>query len=130
MLTGCSRTTITNWVKKAKEKLDEELKKFKTNYSQKADIIALDEIGIYAYVQKNKKSHRMIVYSRLQERVIAYHTGKGKPAAKEIYRKVKKLRPNISHVYTNASSCYDTAFSEMKIPENHHTMTKSKTHIG
>ena len=53
MFIGCSRTTITNWVKKAKEKLDKKLKNFEPNYSQKADIIELDEI--YTYVKKNKK---------------------------------------------------------------------------
>lgn len=31
MFIGCSRTTITNWVKKAKEKLDKKLKKFEPN---------------------------------------------------------------------------------------------------
>ena len=42
-----------------------------------------------------KKQKRAIVwtaYSRLQKRVIAYHISEGKSAAKEIYRKVKKLR--------------------------------------
>ena len=53
MFIGCSRTTVTNWVKKAKEKLDKKLKKFDPNYSKKTDIIELDEI--YTYVQKNKK---------------------------------------------------------------------------
>ena len=50
---GCSRTTVTNWVRKAKEKLDKILDKFEPNYSEKADIIELDEI--YTYVQKNGK---------------------------------------------------------------------------
>ena len=48
-----------------------------------------------------KKQKRAIVwtaYSRLKKRVIAYHIGAGKSAAKEIHRKVKKLRPNISHI--------------------------------
>ena len=45
-----------------------------------------------------------------------------------IYRKVKRLRPNISHIYTDANSCYDVAFSRMKIPEPH-TMTKTQTHL-
>ena len=57
MFIGCSRTTVTNWVKKAKEKLDKKLKKFVPNYSQKTDIIELDEI--YTYVKKTKKSNRM-----------------------------------------------------------------------
>ena len=45
-----------------------------------------------------------------------------------IYRKVKKLRPNIAHIYTDANSCYDVAFARMKIPEPH-TMTKAETHL-
>ena len=53
MFIGCSRTTVTNWVRKAKEKLDKKLKKFEPNYSKKTDIIELDEM--YTYVQKNKK---------------------------------------------------------------------------
>ena len=44
------------------------------------------------------------------------------------YRKVKKLRTNISHIYSDANSCYDIAFSEMKIPEQY-TITKSETHL-
>ena len=47
---GCSRTAVTNWAKKSKEKLDKELKKFEPNYSKKTDIIELDEI--YTYVKK------------------------------------------------------------------------------
>ena len=50
---GNNVTTVTNWVKKAKEKLDKKLKKIEPNYSQETDIIELDEI--YTYVQKNKK---------------------------------------------------------------------------
>ena len=45
-----------------------------------------------------------------------------------IYRKVKRLRPNIAHIYTDANSCYDVAFARMKIPEPH-TMTKTETHL-
>jgi len=45
-----------------------------------------------------------------------------------IYRAVKRLRPNIAHIYTDANSCYDVAFALMKIPEPH-TMTKAETHL-
>ena len=45
-----------------------------------------------------------------------------------LYRKVKKLRPNIKHIYTDANSCYDSAFKRIKIPEPH-TMTKKDTHL-
>lgn len=48
---GCSRTTISNWVKKARERLDKMLDKSEPNYSEKVDIIELDEI--YTYVKKN-----------------------------------------------------------------------------
>ena len=44
------------------------------------------------------------------------------------YRKVKKLRPNISHIYSDSNSCYDVAFTELKISEKH-TMTKRETHL-
>lgn len=50
---GCSRTTITNWVRKAKERLDKMLDEYEPNYSEKTDIIEMDEI--YTYVQKNRK---------------------------------------------------------------------------
>ena len=83
---------------------------------------------MYICSKKQKRSIVWTAYSRLQKRVIAYHIGGGKSAAKEIYRKVKKLRPNISHIYSDANSCYDVAFSEMKIPEQH-TMTKRETHL-
>jgi IS1 family transposase len=55
-------------------------------------------------------------------------TGEGVGAAKHIYHKTKLLRPNISHIYTDANSCYDVAFARLKIPEPH-TMTKSQTHL-
>ena len=67
-------------------------------------------------------------YSRLQKRVIAYHIGEGIAVAKSIYKKVKQLRPNISHIYSDANSCYDVAFSKMQIPEKH-SMTKAQTHL-
>jgi len=54
--------------------------------------------------------------------------GWGNKAAMAIYRKVKRLRPNISHIYTDANSCYDVVFKTMKIPEPH-TMTKAQTHL-
>jgi len=54
--------------------------------------------------------------------------GWGLKAAMAIYRKVKKLRPNISHLYTDANSCYDVAFRTMNVPEPH-TMTKAQTHL-
>ena len=65
----------------------------------------MDEI--YTYVQKNKK----------EQSYGLFHISEGKSAVKEIYRKVKKLRPNISHIHSDANRCYDIAFSEMKIPE-------------
>ena len=49
---GCSRTTVSNWVRRAKEKLDKKLDENNPNYSEKADIIELDEI--YTYIKKNK----------------------------------------------------------------------------
>ena len=102
------------------------LDKSEPNYSEKVDIIELDEI--YTYVKKQCRAVVWTAYSRLQRRVISYHIGEGKPAAKEIYNKVKRLRPNISHIYSDANSCYHVAFAEMKIPEKH-TMTKRETHL-
>jgi IS1 family transposase len=49
-------------------------------------------------------------------------------AAKAIYNKVKKLRPNIIHLYSDANSCYDVAFAQLGITEPH-TMTKAETHL-
>jgi len=54
--------------------------------------------------------------------------GWGLRAAMAIYRAVKRLRPNIAHIYTDANSCYAQAFAIMKITEPH-TMTKSQTHL-
>jgi hypothetical protein len=48
---GCSRTTVTNWVRQAKRSLDKMLESFEPNYSEIPDIIELDEI--YTFVQKN-----------------------------------------------------------------------------
>ena len=49
-------------------------------------------------------------------------------AAKSLYHKVKALRPDILHLFTDANSCYDVAFAQMNIPEAH-TMTKAQTHL-
>jgi IS1 family transposase len=54
--------------------------------------------------------------------------GWGNKAAMAIYRKVKRLRPNISHIYTDANSCYEAVFKIMEIPEPH-TMSKAQTHL-
>ena len=47
---GCSRTTVTNWVRQAKRDLDTIIKDFEPNYSEVPDIIELDEI--YTFIQK------------------------------------------------------------------------------
>ena len=54
---GYSRTTVTNWVRKAKQRLHKMLDEYEPNYSGKTDIIEMDEI--YTYVQKTEKSSRM-----------------------------------------------------------------------
>ena len=54
--------------------------------------------------------------------------GWGLKAAMAIYRLVKRLRPNIDHIYTDANSCYDVAFKRFGVPEPH-TMTKAQTHL-
>jgi len=38
------------------------------------------------------------------------------------------LRSNISHICTDANSCYDVAFSMLKIPELH-IISKAETHL-
>ena len=50
---GYSRTTVTNWVRKAKQRLHKMLDEYEPNYSEKTDIIEMDEV--YTYVQKNRK---------------------------------------------------------------------------
>ena len=67
-------------------------------------------------------------YSRNRMRVVAYHIGEGLAAVREIYRKVKRVIPNISHIYTDANSCYHEAFKKMGVPEPH-TMSKKYTHL-
>ena len=54
--------------------------------------------------------------------------GNEKTSVKTIYNKVKRLRPNVLHFYSDANSCYDVVFKEMKISEPH-TMTKTETHL-
>jgi len=49
---GCSPTTIVNWVREAKRKIDKEIEKSEPNYSETPDIIELDEI--YTFVKKNE----------------------------------------------------------------------------
>ena len=51
---GCSRTTVSNWVKEAKQKLDKKLDEINPNYCEKADIIELDEI--YTFIKKTNQS--------------------------------------------------------------------------
>jgi len=47
---GCSRTTVSNWVRQAKRELDTIIKNYEPNYSEIPDIIELDEI--YTFIQK------------------------------------------------------------------------------
>jgi len=54
--------------------------------------------------------------------------GWGLKCAMAIYRKVKRLRPNIACICTDANSCYDVAFRRMKISEPH-IVTKAETHL-
>jgi len=54
--------------------------------------------------------------------------GWGNKAAMAIYRKTKRLRPDVTHIFTDANSCYDVVFRRMKIPEPH-DMTKTQTHL-
>lgn len=56
------------------------LEKFKLNYSEKTDIIELDEI-IHT-LKKQKRAVIWTTYYRLQKRVMAYHIGEDKPAVK------------------------------------------------
>lgn len=46
----------------------------------------------------------------------------------QIYHKAKQISPNIRHIYTDANSCYDIAFSRNNVVEPH-TMTKAETHL-
>jgi IS1 family transposase len=67
-------------------------------------------------------------YSRNRRRVAAFTLGEGLSAVREIYEKVKSIIPNISHIYSDANSCYREAFKKMGISEPH-TMTKAQTHL-
>ena len=49
---GCSRTTVTNWVRQAKREIDKIIKDYEPNYSVTPDTIELDEI--YTFVQKKE----------------------------------------------------------------------------
>lgn len=48
--------------------------------------------------------------------------------AAELYRRVKRLRPNISLICTDANSCYRLAFERIGAPEPH-IETKAQTHL-
>lgn len=61
-------------------------------------------------------------------RVIAYTIGEGIKSAITIYLKVKALTGKILHIYSDANSCYDSAFKKLGIMEPH-TMTKAETHL-
>ena len=67
-------------------------------------------------------------YSRRRHRVIAHTIGEGLEAAKRIYKEVKALTPKIDIIYTDANSCYEVAFKQMKIKEPHE-MSKKYTHL-
>ena len=49
---GCSATTIVNWVREAKYKIDKIVEESEPNYSETPDVIELDEI--YTFVRKNE----------------------------------------------------------------------------
>jgi len=67
-------------------------------------------------------------YSRNRRRVAAFTLGEGVLAAKTIYEKIKAVTPDISHIFTDANSCYDVAFKRFGVPEPH-TVTKAQTHL-
>jgi len=78
--------------------------------------------------KKGRRTPVWTAYSRNAKRVIAFVIGWGLEAAKAIYRKVKSLRNNVVHFYSDANSCYVVAFKQLRIPEPH-TMTKTETHL-
>jgi transposase-like protein len=49
---GCSPTSVVNWVRESKRKIDKSLESSDPNYSETPDVIELDEI--YTFVQKNE----------------------------------------------------------------------------
>ena len=68
-------------------------------------------------------------FSRNHNRVVAYHIGdKGVASALAIYRLAKQAVGNISHIYTDANSCYGLAFERNGVREPH-TQTKTQTHL-
>nr|WP_244477690.1 MULTISPECIES: IS1 family transposase [unclassified Rhizobium] len=68
-------------------------------------------------------------FSRRLGRVIAYHIGdKGVRRAIAIYQLAKQAVGNISHIYTDANSCYRLAFERHDVSEPH-TETKAQTHL-
>ena len=54
--------------------------------------------------------------------------GVGRDAVAQIYRKVKSLVPEILCICTDANSCYEVAFRDMGIKEQH-VITKAETHL-
>ena len=69
--------------------------------------------------KKRQRTAVRTAYSGNAERVTAFTAEAGKRAAKMIYNKVKRLCPNVTHIYTDASSCYDAVYKEMNISEPH-----------
>jgi IS1 family transposase len=45
-----------------------------------------------------------------------------------LYRRVKRLRSNITAICTDANSCYALAFQRHGVPEKH-IVTKAETHL-
>jgi IS1 family transposase len=78
----------------------------------------------------NEKSNRLPLwtdYSRKLRRIICYEIGnKGVRSARKIYEKAKAIVGKISHIYSDANSCYKAAFKNISEP---HTMTKKETHL-
>ncbi len=60
--------------------------------------------------------------------MIAFVIGKGLAAAKKLYALVKAQRARIETIYTDANSCYQVAFAQLRIPEKHE-IGKDKTHL-
>ena len=113
---GVNASTILKWVRAFLKHFEHLIQKARIELKtqQEPDIIELDEIVIWT------------AYSRGEGRVIAFVIGEGLKAAKEIYQKVKKLRQNILAIYTDANSCYESAFRGIK---ESHIMTKAETHL-
>ena len=124
---NCSAASVVDWIKVLGKQISDQLQNNANKAaSQMPAIIEMDEM--YTFVKKQQRAVIWLAYCRGAGRVVSYLIEEGKEAAIQLYKQVKSILANISCIYTDANSCYGSAFAEHQVKESPIT-TKAETHL-